>query len=77
MSYAENRYRIKVRNALRGIEPICKCDSCENELFIGAHVFKIDGDTFCEDCFDSYVKDNIEHELTEDDIEEPDWEELE
>ena len=76
MNSVQAMYVDRVNRIRDGQEAICNCCVCDTELFYGYKVFKFDGDTYCENCFDNLISENFEYELGMDDIPEPDWDSL-
>lgn len=48
----------------RPIEPpedkvFCQCDKCGGDIYVGEDYFDFYGDIICDDCKDSYIKENF------------------
>lgn len=64
-----------VRLAREGEKPICNCSICGEEFFFGDECYKYEDQMYCEDCF-SNITEDMKYTVTDDDIEEPSWEDF-
>lgn len=75
MTTAQTLYVNKVNRIRNGDEPICKCTICDEEMFYGDAVYRIEGESICDGCIDDFIKENYKFKLGDADIAEPDWDE--